>query len=80
MVIFVKTLTGKTIEIKCASNTFVDEIKSAIQDKESIPPEYQRLVLKGEELEDCSSPPIYLFARDSNSTQGSFSLITTFPT
>ena len=38
MPIFVKTLTGKTIEIKCFHDEAIDDVKKKIQDKEGIPP------------------------------------------
>jgi len=52
--IFVKTLTGRTIEIYGVSvnSHTVLQIKSAIQDKEGIPPDQQRLVSNGQQLED----------------------------
>ncbi|CAF0781781.1 unnamed protein product [Brachionus calyciflorus] len=63
--VFLKTLTGRTVEIFTSNDETIEELKEKVEEKEGIPPDLQRLIFAGRKLEDSNTLDYYSIEKEA---------------
>lgn len=65
-IVYVKSLTGRSIDIQITCQMSIKELKMIIQEKEGIPIEQQRFIFSGRQLEDSMFVGMYNITKEAN--------------
>jgi len=63
--IFIKNLTGRTIDLQITSQMSIEELKVKIQEKDGTPVEQQRFIFAGKDFKDSMLFGMYNITKDS---------------
>jgi len=65
-IVYIKSLTGRSIDILTTQQMSIEEIKMKIREKDGIPIEQQRFIFAGKQLEDSMFVGMYNITKEAN--------------